>query len=503
MLTASLCDWRYSHAELGCDLDTMLALSNAAIYVSIVSVLLLGLRVIRPGILPAQLGITGGKGQLTKFNKRRLQQNRPQHTINDICNKEPDHRFDPRVTVDQEHNLLFKHAHGKQQLAQTDVETYYEYYHRHKRRKRKLQQLVVLAVAFMTGRYVLLETVSNDLCSYVSQTGDLRSSPSDSISSALFSNTTEAPCLYSQRSNRSQPSTTHALWLGEQLSPQQSPPSSLVTVSPVLSVHPFCCNTMLLSMIDSLHLQQAQPCLAHRRTQSWPTRNSFRTLASITDTMTTADLLSKGVLQISSFTKTKDSSNVSAPTAPMQKPVLQPDKVTEALQPHCPEQSATELKSPTGKHPFYAHLMSIINVHTFLISIRIAEAQVINDAQCIAHLLYMLICNMTPLIASSIWLFLTGLGVVTAMDTEMSRSRSMHAGFHVHSTPALSAYTIFLSLSGMAMRLALHAVTDFHCALTMVITYISITKTHWISACLLILYALACFKQMLQALEAA
>ena len=35
----------------------MLALSDAAIYVSIVLVLLLGLRVIRPGILPAQLGI--------------------------------------------------------------------------------------------------------------------------------------------------------------------------------------------------------------------------------------------------------------------------------------------------------------------------------------------------------------------------------------------------------------------------------------------------------------
>ncbi len=72
----------------------MFALNNAAIYVSIVSVLLLGLRVIRPGILPAQLGISR-KGQLTKFNKRRLQQNRTQHTNNDICNKEPDHRLDP------------------------------------------------------------------------------------------------------------------------------------------------------------------------------------------------------------------------------------------------------------------------------------------------------------------------------------------------------------------------------------------------------------------------
>ncbi len=79
----------------------------------------------------------------------------------------------------------------------------------------------------------------------------------------------------------------------------------------------------------------------------------------------------------------------------------------------------------------------------------------------------------------------------------------MHAGFHVHSPSVLSAYTIFLSLSGMATRLALHAVTDFQCALTMVITYIFITKTHWISASLLILYALAWLEQMLQGLEAA
>jgi len=120
----------------------MHALTDAATYVSVILVLLLGLRVLRPGILPAQLGI-GRKGQLTKFNKRRLQQNRTQYIHNDLCNKEPDHRLDPRGAVDQEHNLLFKRAHSKQQLAQTDAETYYEYYHRHKRRKRKLLQLAI------------------------------------------------------------------------------------------------------------------------------------------------------------------------------------------------------------------------------------------------------------------------------------------------------------------------------------------------------------------------
>ena len=207
----------------------------------------------------------------------------------------------------------------------------------------------MLAVVLMTGRYVLLETVSNDLCNYVSQTGDLRSSPSDSVSIALFSNNTEAPWLCIQRSNRSQPSTTHAVWHGEQLSLQQSPPSSLVTVSPVLFVHPFCCNSLLPKLIESLQLQQAQPCLAHRRSQSWPTHDSLKTFANMTDTMTTVDL-SKSVLQTLSSTGTEDSSNVSAPTTPMQKRVLQPDKGTEALQTHRPEQRATEPKVPKGTY---------------------------------------------------------------------------------------------------------------------------------------------------------
>ena len=135
--------------------------------------------------------------------------------------------------------------------------------------------------------------------------------------------------------------------------------------------------------------------------------------------MTTADLLPKSVLQTFSFTGTKDSSNVFAPTMPMQKLSLQPHKG--------PEQTAAENKSPKGKHSFYVHLMSIINVHTLLTSRCTGEALMINDAQCIAHLLCMLVCKMMPLIASSIWLFLTGLGVVAAMHTEMSMDTSMDA----------------------------------------------------------------------------
>ena len=61
-----------------------------------------------------------------------------------------------------------------------------------------------------------------------------------------------------------------------------------------------------------------------------------------------------------------------------------------------------------------------------------------------------------PLIASSIWLFLTGLGVLAAMHTEMPMHKGMQADFHVHSPPLLTKYTIIVSLSGMAMRLTLH-----------------------------------------------
>ena len=50
------------------------------------------------------------------------------------------------------------------------------------------------------------------------------------------------------------------------------------------------------------------------------------------------------------------------------------------------------------------------------------------------------------------------------------------------------------------MRLTLHAVTNLHCTLTMVIAF---TNTHWISACVLTLYAPACFGQILQGFEAA
>lgn len=110
---------------------------------------------------------------------------------------------------------------------------------------------------------------------------------------------------------------------------------------------------------------------------------------------------------------------------------------------------------------------------------------------------------MMPLVASSIWLFLTGLSVLAAMHTETPMHKGMQAGFHVHSPPLLTGYTILVSLSGMALRLTLHVVTDFHCALATVIACSFIAKTHWMSACLLTLYAPSCFEHMLQGLEAA
>ena len=84
-------------------------------------------------------------------------------------------------------------------------------------------------------------------------------------------------------------------------------------------------------------------------------------------------------------------------------------KGTKALQqPPCPEQSAPHIQLPSGKHPLYAHLISNINVHTFLTSTYTAEALIEIGAQCIAHLLCPLACNMMPLIAAygSPWQFL-------------------------------------------------------------------------------------------------
>lgn len=82
-------------------------------------------------------------------------------------------------------------------------------------------------------------------------------------------------------------------------------------------------------------------------------------------------------------------------------------------------------------------------------------------------------------------------------------AKIMHAGFHVHNPPLPIMYTIFLSLFGIAMRLALHIATNLHCALTMAIAYIFVAETHWISACLLTLFAPAFGEQLLQGLEAA
>jgi hypothetical protein len=63
---------------------------------------------------------------------------------------------------------------------------------------------------------------------------------------------------------------------------------------------------------------------------------------------------------------------------------------------------------------------------------------------------------------SCIWLSMAVLGVVVTMHIELSMAKSMHAGFGVHSPPLLAGHAIFLSLFGMAMRLALHAVANTH-----------------------------------------
>ena len=145
--------------------------------------------------------------------------------------------------------------------------------------------------------------------------------------------------------------------------------------------------------------------------------------------------------------------------------------------------------------------MSIINVHTYLTSTYLSEA-FIHGAQYISHAVSMLAYNILPLIAASIWLSLTGLGVAVVMHAKLPLTKSMQTGLHVHSSLMLSMSTICFSLFGMAMRLTVHTVTNLHCILTIAITYTFVANTHWISACLLALHAPTCLEQLLEGFEA-
>ena len=100
----------------------MFPLIFTAICISVLLVSLLGLRVDRPDILPAQLGI-GRKGQLTNVDKRRPQQDQTQNICNTLSYQGPGHRLDPSGAVDQEHKPLFKHVHKDQQSTQKDAAT--------------------------------------------------------------------------------------------------------------------------------------------------------------------------------------------------------------------------------------------------------------------------------------------------------------------------------------------------------------------------------------------
>ena len=280
----------------------MTALADIAISVFVVLVLLLGLRVPRPGTLPAQTGI-GRKGQLTKFNKRRPQQHRTRYKRNNTCNNEPDHRLDPRGAVDQEPTLLFKHAHNKQQLEQTNATTYYQHYHRHKRRKRKLLPLLLLAVALTASRYVPLETVSNDPYRSMTQTEDLQVYSGDNTAHTLFPNATEALCSVVEQNNMSHPCTADLLW---HWSIQQPPPYRLDGKIAPLSAQVNCCNRHLARMRNSLHSQGAHHCLATKCTQCLHICDDQDTLLRTIDKLMSADSLPTDVSQMLNHTGTID-----------------------------------------------------------------------------------------------------------------------------------------------------------------------------------------------------
>ncbi len=219
--------------------------------------------------------------------------------------------------------------------------------------------------------------------------------------------------------------------------------------------------------------------------------------------MMTADLLPKGVLQTFSSTGTKDSSNVSA-TTPMQKPALQPHKGTEALQPLCPEQSATELKPPNGKHSFYAHLMSIINVHTHKKSANgalspITRVQILMhtayDAcfllmqvlHCVLRMLIMALCTLMPLLTTSTWLFISMYATALSVHTTVIENRQPSKC--VSSPQVMQICVILVSLLSITANLTMFILTQVHCMLTLTAAYSFLAQPHWNSACLILLYA--------------
>ena len=179
-------------------------------------------------------------------------------------------------------------------------------------------------------------------------------------------------------------------------------------------------------------------------------------------------------------------------------------KGTEALQPQRPEQSATELKSPIGKHSFYAHLMSIIDVHTHKKSANRALSPITRiqilvhtayDAcfllmqvlHCVLRMLIMALCTLIPLLTTSTWLFISMYAAAVSVHTTVIENRQPSK--FVPSPQAMQICVILVSLLSITANLTMFILTQVHCMLTLTAAYSFLAQPHWNSACLILLYA--------------
>ena len=127
-------------------------------------------------------------------------------------------------------------------------------------------------------------------------------------------------------------------------------------------------------------------------TQCLPLCNDPKTLLRTIDKLMCADSLPTDVSLTLSYTGTKDPNKNGASTVSMQRPgelhkasvAMHQARLKYGHRPHCPEQSSPHQDLSSGKHPLYAHLMSIINVLTRLASTYVSEA-FIHGAQCNSH----------------------------------------------------------------------------------------------------------------------
>ena len=106
---------------------------------------------------------------------------------------------------------------------------------------------------------------------------------------------------------------------------------------------------------------------------------------------------------------------------------------------------------------------------------------------CVLHMLHMALCTLMPLLTTSTWLFISMYATAVSIHTAVSENRQPSKC--VHSPRVLQTCVILVSLLSATANLTMFILTQVHCMLTLAAAYSFLTQPHWISACLIMLYA--------------